>query len=206
MNKQPLEQVLIPNAVKGDLDAFNQLVLLYQDIAYRYASALAGDPDEAEDVTQESFIKAFQNIASFHGGSFRAWLLRIITNTIYDHSRRRKKYPAIPLYPEDPDGEEFDSPQWLSDPAAFVEAAAQRNEEARYLYQMLEELPALYRSVITLVDVYELDYVETAELLHIPVGTVKSRLARARMQIRDRLLGTQFIPRPAAGCLQAAGL
>lgn len=117
-----------------------------------------------------------------------------------------KKYPAIPLYPEDPDGEEFDSPQWLSDPAAFVEAAAQRNEEARYLYQMLEELPALYRSVITLVDVYELDYVETAELLHIPVGTVKSRLARARMQIKDRLLGTQFIPRPAAGCLQATGL
>lgn len=184
------EQALVANASKGDLDAFNQLVLSYQDIAYRYASALADDPDSAEDITQESFIKAFQNISGFRGGSFRAWLLKIVTNTSHDWSRRIRRHPVSPLFPEDKDGDEIESSVWLADPGASVEATLQQKEESRRLYCVLNELPVAYRSVITLIDLYELDYSEVAQILHIPLGTVKSRLARARMQMKDKLQGT----------------
>jgi len=199
MTTQPSEKVLITSASNGDFDAFNQLVLTYQNIAYRHASALVDDPDSAEDITQESFIKAFQNIGSFRGGSFRAWLLKIVTNTSYDRSRRIRKHPTFPLYPMGEDGEEVESPAWTADPSACVETTVQRNEESIHLYRMLDELPAVYRSVITLVDVYELDYVDAAEILHIPLGTLKSRLSRARLQMQDRLQGALHISLALAG-------
>jgi len=181
------EQIVVVNAMKGDLEAFNQLVLQYQDVAYRYANALTNDPDSAEDVTQESFIKAFQNIKGLRGGSFRAWLLKIVTNTAHDRLRRLKRHPAIPLFPEDEDGEEIESPAWLADPGASVETTVQQKEVSSQLERMLDELPEIYRSVITLIDLYELDYIETAEILKVPVGTVKSRLARARIQMKEKL-------------------
>jgi len=199
LTARSFEQGLISNATNGDLDAFNQLVLTYQNIAYHHANALVGDPDSAEDIMQESLIKAFQNIGSFRGGSFRAWLLKIVTNTSHDLWRRTKRHLTSPLFPENEDGEEFESPVWIADPTASVEATVQQNEEARHLYRMLDELPAFYRSVITLIDVYELDYTEAAEILHIPLGTVKSRLARARMQMRDKLHGALHISLGLAG-------
>lgn len=171
---------MICNAKRGDLEAFNQLVLNYQDMACRHASALTGDPSDAEDVTQESFIKAFQNLAAFRGGSFLA-------NTSHDLSRRRRKYATAPLLPADAEGEEMDSPAWLRDPAPSVQAAAQYHEEARQLYRILNELPAAYRSIITLVDLYGLDYSEAAQVLHIPIGTVKSRLTRACMKMKNEV-------------------
>jgi RNA polymerase sigma-70 factor (ECF subfamily) len=190
MTTQSSEPILIASASNGDLDAFNQLVLNYQHIAYRHASALVDDPDLAEDVTQESFIKAFQNIRSFRGGSFRVWLLKIVTNTCRDQWRRMMRHPTIALFPDNKDGEEIESPIWLVDRNASVETAVQRNEESYQLYQLLGELPAAYRSVITLVDVYELDYREAAVILNVPLGTVKSRLARGRMQMQDKMRAT----------------
>lgn len=178
-----VEAVLIRKAAKGSLDAFNQLVLRYQDKAYYHAYALLGDAPSAEDVAQESFIKAFQNIRSFRGGSFRAWLLRIVTNTAYDLYRRSRKHPVQSLFPGDVYGEEIESPAWLTDPSASVEATVEQNEDAARLYQLLSELPEIYRSTLTLVDLYELDYWEAAEVLQVPLGTVKSRLARGRVQL-----------------------
>jgi len=192
------EQTLIDNARNDDLDAFNQLVLNYQDVVYRHASALVDSADTAEDVTQESFIKAYQNIHSFRGGSFRVWLLKIVTNTSRDRWRRIMRHPTISLFPEDEDGNEFESPEWIADTAASVETAVQRNEESDYLYRMVDELPAVYRSVITLIDIYELDYAEAAQILGIPLGTVKSRLTRARLRMKDKLLGTLHMPLPLA--------
>ena len=183
------EQTLVANASKGDMEAFNQLVLNYQDIVYRYANNLAEDPDSAEDITQESFIKAFQNIGGYRGGSFRAWLLKIVANTSRDQWRRIKRHPSVALFPEGEYGDEIESPAWLADPTTSVESTVQGNEESRRLYRLLDELPASYRSVITLIDLYELDYTEAAQILHIPLGTVKSRLARARMQMKDKLQG-----------------
>ena len=193
MTAEISEQVLVANASNGNLEAFNQLVLNYQDIAYRHANALTSDPDSAEDITQESFIKAFQNISGFRGGSFRAWLLKIVANTSRDQWRRIKRHPSVALFPEGEYGDEIESPGWLADPTVSVEATVQNNEESHHLYRTLGELPASYRSVITLIDLYELDYTEAAQILHIPLGTVKSRLARARLQMKKKLKGTTHI-------------
>jgi RNA polymerase sigma-70 factor (ECF subfamily) len=171
----------------GDLEAFNELVLVYQDLAYHHAYALLGDPDLAEDAAQESFIKAFQNISGFRGGSFRSWLLKIVTNSAYDVLRRAGRHPLQPLFPVDENGEEVESAPWLADPAPGVQATVEQHELSKEIYRVLDGLPDAYRSVITLVDLYELDYTEAAQALKVPLGTVKSRLARARMEMQKRL-------------------
>jgi RNA polymerase sigma-70 factor (ECF subfamily) len=174
-------------AVRGDLDAFNQLVLRYQNLAYPHAFRLMGDAATAEDAVQESFLKAYRNLHRFRGGSFRAWLMRIITNTVYDMLRASQRHPLQTLFPTNEHGEEIESPAWLADPRASVQATVERNELARTIHSSLNQLPARYREVLTLVDLYAFDYMEAAQALNIPVGTVKSRLARARVQLRGEL-------------------
>jgi len=181
------EGSLVRLASSGDLDAFNQLVLANQNMAYNHAYALLGDPASAEDAAQESFIKAFQNIGGFRGGSFRGWLLKIVTNSAYDVLRRSKRHPNQPLLPEDDNGEEMESPAWLADPSASVQETVEQNELSKCIYKTLDKLPEVYRSVLTLIDINEFDYAETAEALKVPIGTVKSRLARARLQMQKRL-------------------
>jgi RNA polymerase sigma factor (sigma-70 family) len=181
------EDILVEQASKGNLNAFNQLVSCYQDFAYNLAYALVGDPDIADDMAQESFIKAYRNINQFRGGCFRSWLLRIVTNACYDLLRRLGGHPEQSLFPLDADGEETETASWLADPAASVEMTVEHNEEVRRVYQIVDELPAVYRSTITLIDFYELDYQEAARILKVPLGTIKSRLARARFKIRERL-------------------
>ena len=178
---------LIEQAMTGDLEAFNELVLTYQDLAYHHAYALLGDPDLAEDAAQESFIKAFQNIGGFRGGSFRSWLLKIVTNSAYDVLRRAGRHPVQPLFPVDENGEEVESAAWLADPAPGVQSTVEQHELSKEIYRVLDGLPDAYRSVITLVDLYELDYTEAAQALKVPLGTVKSRLARARLEMQKRL-------------------
>jgi len=189
MTAQLSEQALIVSASSGDLDSFNQLVLSYQNIAFRYANSLVDDPASAEDITQESFIKAFQHINTFHGSSFCAWLLTIVKNTSHDKIRWNSRRATVTLFPEDKDGEEIESPARIIDPNASVESTVQRGEESRRLYRILDELPIPYRNVITLIDVYDLDYTEAAQILQVPLGTAKSRLARARMQRKNKLQG-----------------
>jgi RNA polymerase sigma-70 factor (ECF subfamily) len=177
----------IEKAVKGDLDAFNQLVLSYQTIAYNHAYGRLGDPDAAEDATQEAFLHAFQAMNGFRGGSFRAWLLKIVTNAAYDMLRRSGRHPTQPLFPVDEDGEEIESAGWLADPNPSVQETVEDNEFSKKMYKLLDELPEVYRSVLTLVDVMELDYAEASQTLRVPIGTVKSRLARARLQMQKKL-------------------
>jgi len=184
---QTHDEALILAASKGNLEAFNQLVLSYQNLAYSHAYSLMGDPASAEDVTQESFVKAFQGLNSFRGGSFRSWLLRIVTNCAYDILRRSKRHPSQPLFPEDDNGEELDSAPWLADPSASVQDAVEQAELSEEIRGLMEQLPETYRNVLTLVDVYQFDYLEAAETLRVPIGTVKSRLARARMQMKEML-------------------
>lgn len=193
------EESILLRASGGDLGAFNQLVRYYQEMAYNHACALLGDPDLAEDVTQESFIKAFQAMRTFRGGSFRGWLLRIVTNSAYDLLRHAGRHPTRSLFPMDEHGEEMESPSWMADRALSVQAAVEQNEVTRHVYRLLDELPAAYRSVLTLIDVQELDYTEAAEALDIPLGTVKSRLARARLQMRQKLADTLQIHGPVTG-------
>ncbi len=181
------ESVLVKQAIAGNLDAFNQLVLHYQNLAYSHAYALLGDPDSAEDAAQESFIKAFQAMNGYRGGCFRSWLLKIVTNSAYDMMRRVRRHPNQALYPVDENGEEIESVSWLVDPSIAVEEAVEHKESSSAIYQLLDQLPAVYRSVITLIDINELDYTEAAAVLGVPIGTIKSRLARARLQMQEKL-------------------
>ncbi|HLE16509.1 MAG TPA: sigma-70 family RNA polymerase sigma factor [Anaerolineales bacterium] len=183
------EAGLIQSACKGDLDSFNRLVLAYQDIVYNQAYRVLGDSPAADDAAQEAFIAAYQNLRSFRGGSFRAWLLRIVTNTCYDELRRRKRRPSVPLEPLDDAGDEIESPHWIADPGELPEDQAARAELGLAIQRCLQELPSEFRTVVALVDVQGLDYGEVAQVIGKPLGTVKSRLARARVRLRDCLQG-----------------
>jgi RNA polymerase sigma-70 factor (ECF subfamily) len=183
------ETELIHAARCGDLDSFNRLVLAYQDMVYSQAYRLIGEPEAAEDAAQDAFISAFRNLGSYRGGSFKAWLLRIVTNGCYDELRRRKRRPTTPLEPLDNDSEEIESPRWLSDPGDSPEQTAERAELAKALQHCLSDLPPEFRSVVILVDIQGLDYSEAAQVVGAPLGTVKSRLARARLRLRDCLQG-----------------
>jgi len=183
------ETYLIQSAQKGDLDAFNRLVLAYQDIVYNQAYRLLGDEDSAADAAQEAFISAYRHITSYRGGSFRAWLLRIVTNASYDDLRQRQRRPTTSLEPVDEDGEEVESPHWMADTSALPEDEAERAEMGRAINDCLQGLPEEFRTAVVLVDVQGMDYSEAAEVLGKPIGTIKSRLARARLRLRDCLHG-----------------
>ena len=192
------EKAMVEAAIKGDLDTFNQLVLAYQDLVYQHAYSLLSDTDIAEDVTQESFIKAFHALKSFRGGSFRSWLLRIVTNSAYDFLRRSKRRPTQPLFPTDDDGEELDSASWLADPDSSVQDKVENKELSEEVRVLLEQLPEAYRNVLILVDLYQFDYTEAATTLQIPMGTIKSRLARARLQMKEKLMNNDIFKNATA--------
>ena len=183
------EAALIGFARNGDLDAFNRLVLAYQDQVYNHAFRVMGENAAAEDATQEAFISAYKNLSGFRGGSFRAWLLRIVTNACYDELRRRKRRPSTPLEPLDEDGEEVESPSWLIDVSELPEDELEREELGRAIQHCLNSLPADFRTAVVSVDLQGLDYAEAAQVLRLPLGTVKSRLARARLRLRECLKG-----------------
>lgn len=181
------EHELIWAAQAGDISAFNPLVLKYQDLIYRQAYYLLKDDENAQDLTQDVFIKAFQKLDTFRGGSFKAWLLRMVTNAAYDELRRYKRYPLIPLNPANDDDVEIESPGWLTDPGFSPEEIAEQNDFRRALQRCLDKLQPNYRSAVILVDLQELDYEAASEVLGIPMGTLKSRLSRARLYLRDSL-------------------
>ncbi len=183
------ELALIKFAQKGDLDAFNRLVLVYQDIAFNLAYRMLGDSGLAEDATQDAFFSAYRHLSSFRGGSFKAWVLRMVTNTCYDELRRQKRRPTTPLEPQTENDEEMEAPAWLADNSHSPEENAERNELDRAIQHCLETLTPDFRAVVILVDVQGLDYEEVSASAGTPLGTIKSRLARARLKMRDCLQG-----------------
>ncbi len=183
------EARLIQDAQQGDLEAFNRLILAYQDRVYNQAFRVLGEYQSADDATQEAFISAYKNIRTFRGGSFRAWLLRIVTNACYDELRRKKRRPTTPLEPVDDEGEEIESPKWIADPGELPEDNVARSELANAIQACLDQLSDDFRVVVVLVDVQGLDYLEASEIIGKPLGTIKSRLARARNRMRDCLQG-----------------
>lgn len=183
------EAALIQEAQNGNLDAFNRLVLAYQDLVYSQAYRMMGEAYSAEDAVQEAFISAYRSLRTFRGGSFKSWLLRIVTNACYDELRWRKRRPTTPLEPVDEDDETIESPHWLADPGESPEEAAERAELSSALQRCLDELPDDFRVVVILVDIQGFDYSDASNVIKKPLGTVKSRLARARVRLRDCLQG-----------------
>ena len=191
------EPALIRSAQGGDLDAFNTLVLHYQDALFNAALRILGDEDLAEDAAQEAFLSAFRNLNSYRGGSFRAWLMRTVTNACYDELRRRKRHPTSALEPDGQDGDEVESPRWLADPGLTPEQQAEARELEHAIQHCLQGLPAEFRAVVVLADIQGLDYTEVAAALRAPLGTIKSRLARARLRLRECLQGFAELLPPA---------
>jgi RNA polymerase sigma-70 factor (ECF subfamily) len=183
------ESALIIEAQHGSLDAFNSLVLAYQDALFNTALRILNDDDQAADAVQDAFISAFHAINSFRGGSFRAWLMRTVTNACYDELRRKKRRPTTPLEPESADGDEMESPSWLADPSATPEENLDQAELEHAIQHCLENLPMDFRAVVVLADIQGLDYSEVAVAVRKPLGTIKSRLARARLRLRECLQG-----------------
>jgi RNA polymerase sigma-70 factor (ECF subfamily) len=183
------EQALIHDAQNGSLDAFNALVLHYQDSVYNTALRILGDDELAADVTQDAFISAFKSIKSFRGGSFKAWLMRTVTNACYDELRRQKRRPTVSLEPDTDDGEEMDSPRWLADPNMTPDQKAEADELEHAIQHCLNNLPIEFKTVVIMADIQGMDYVEVAASVRVPLGTIKSRLARARLRLRECLQG-----------------
>jgi len=181
------ETLLIHKAQRGNVDAFNMLVLKYQDMLYRIAWRILHDDFAADDATQNAMIQAFKNIKSFRGGSFKSWLARVTVNASYDELRRWNRQPAMSLEQFNNEGDEIESPLWMRDPATGPEDALESVEMSDAIQHCLRDLIPDYRTVVVLVDIEGLSYEEAAQAVRIPVGTVKSRLARARMQIRKTL-------------------
>jgi RNA polymerase sigma factor (sigma-70 family) len=181
------EERLIHAAQHGDLEAFNQLVLAYQDRVYRQALWILGEVEEAEDAAQEAFMRAYLNLGRFYGATFKAWLLRIVTNYCLDLLRRQKTHPKTHLDVVNEEGEEFESASWMIDPCLPIEALMEEEELMATLRRCLERLDPDYRVAVILVDIQEFDYQEAAQIVGVCLGTFKSRLSRARVILRNLL-------------------
>lgn len=186
-----MEAAFIQAAQQGELEAFNELVLMHQDRAYNLAYRILGDRTGAEDAIQEAFLLAYRHIARFHTGSFYAWLYRIVTNVCYDALRYHKRRPAVTftrLFGETDDDPDFDLPTHDDSPEVIV----QQRELANLLLQHIGALPADQRITLVLSDVQGLSYQEIAAITRSNLGTVKSRLNRARRKLRQSLSGAQL--------------
>ncbi len=188
------ESALIRAAQRGNLDAFNELVLTYQHRVYNLAYRMLGDAAAADDATQETLISAYRNLGGFRGGSFVSWLLRIVANRCYDELRRQKRRPATSW-------DDFGEVDEEANPALIngngsPEDHLERDELSRLLQAAINSLPPDQRVVVLLSDVEGMDYAEIAAAVRVPLGTVKSRLARGRARLRDLLQAQrELLPR-----------
>jgi RNA polymerase sigma-70 factor (ECF subfamily) len=185
-----LEQVRA--ARKGDLESFNELVRAYQDSVYRWVYRLVNEPELAEDITQTVFLTAFQKLNTFRDGSFKGWLFRIARNESYDELRRRKRRPSVSLQQPLWEDESQELGEILPDNVPAPEEVVEQHEQRRLVQRTLERLPKEQREVLALVDMSEMDYQEAAQVLGVPIGTIKSRLARARAHLRQLLVEGGF--------------
>ncbi len=179
------EQKLIASARGGHLHAFNQLIQAYQGVAYGVARRILSDPDLAADAVQDSFIKAYHKLDQYRGGSFKAWLLRIVVNTCYDRLRALRRRPTTSL---DDLFEQPDRSELLLAPTEGPESYALRRELRVELETAIADLPYHQRVVVVLSDIEGYNYHEISDIVGIPLGTVKSRIARGRARLRDRLV------------------
>lgn len=179
------ESAAIRRALTGDANAFNYLVITYQRLAHRVAYRILQDKEAAADATQETFLRAYRSLATFGKGQFKNWLLRILTNTCYDLLRmqRRQLETAIDDLPI-----ELESTAGLTDWAVSPDAYIEWKELLQWVEWGLRALPADLRVAVVLYDVHGYSYKEIAEIMGVPMGTVKSRLNRSRAHLRNFLL------------------
>jgi RNA polymerase sigma-70 factor (ECF subfamily) len=179
-----VEADLVRRTRAGELDAFNALVDLHQRATYNLCLRMLGSAAAAEDATQDAFFSAYRHIATFKGGHFRPWLLRIAANACTDELRRRSRRPAISLDAPAPGSSD---PPDVADRAPGPETAALRGEQHDIVQAALLRLPEDQRLAVVLCDMQGFSYEEIAATMRTSTGTVKSRIARGREKLRREL-------------------
>jgi RNA polymerase sigma-70 factor, ECF subfamily len=181
------ESALVARAKAGDVEAFSELVRHYERRVFRMAKQITQNDDDAEDVLQETFLKAYTHLDAFQGNSkFYTWLVRIAVNEALMKLRKRRSDRTVPLdEPIDTGEDEMvrEIAVWDEDP----EQTYSREELGQILNQAIESLKPAYRTVFILRDIEEMSIEETAEVLGLSISAVKSRLLRARLQLREKL-------------------
>lgn len=183
----------VESVLGGDVNAFETLVLSYEKNVYNLALRMVKNPEDASDMAQEAFIRAYNSLASFRGESkFSVWLYRIVSNVCLDFLRSRSRHPTVSLSVENDEGEEteLDIPDESQSPEALLERRLTRDSVRRGLDALSEE----YRQILLLREIQGLSYDEIAETLSMELGTVKSRIFRARKKLCDFLLRDGNIP------------
>ena len=182
------ESTLICLAKAGDLDAFNQIVLAYQDRLYNVAFYLLHSEESAADAVQNAVIKSYRSLQSFRGGPFYPWLVRILKNGCIDELRRRKRYPSLPLEPWSKEDDPIEDATWLEDYSTEPAHICELRELSRTIFESIRRIPTEYQLPLVLVDIEGMDYAQAASVVGIHLNTFKSRLSRARAKV-CRLLG-----------------
>jgi RNA polymerase sigma-70 factor, ECF subfamily len=172
---------LVGRARRGDPEAFTQLMMQYQVPLYNMALRMVGRPDDAADIAQEAFTRAWQKIRTLRDAPFKSWLFQIAANLCYDHFRRGKRYGVMP------EDDQTSNVVSLGIATPDPQERAEASERNRLVRESIEALDPDMRLAIILRDVNGMAYDEIAGVLRVPLGTVKSRIARARAQVQERL-------------------
>ena len=181
------EYAVIQRCKQGDLSAFDELVRMYEKQVYNFAYRLAGNYDDANDIASEAFVKVFNAIDSFRGdANFSTWLFRIVTNLYLDERKRSKAHMNIPL-DEYIDLDESTVTRQIEDSSPGPHELLEARERAEVLQGVIQQLPDYQRVMVLLFHTQGKSYEEIAEIIGLPIGTVKSRLNRARLALRDKL-------------------
>ena len=181
------EKAIIKQVLAGDNDAFGILVETYQDRVFNLALRMSGNTDDAFDLAQEAFFRAWRGLSGFQfEASFSTWLFRLTSNVCLDWLRAKKRRPTVSLTSVDDEEEtvQLDLPDPGMGPEELLIAAENRST----LAAAMNALPVEYRQILTLRAIDDLSYTEIAEVLQLREGTVKSRLSRARVALRNKLL------------------
>ncbi len=187
------EAQIVRRVLQGDVNAFEKLVTEYEKAVYAIALRMTGNAEDAADMTQETFIKAYNSLQSFRGDSkFSVWLYRIASNVCLDFLRSRSRKPTVSLSVEDDEGEETELD--IADESQSPEQLLERGLTRDAVRRGLEALPPDYRQILLLREIQGLSYEEIADTLSIEVGTVKSRIFRARKRLCSFLIQDGNIP------------
>ncbi len=189
------DQQLVKRTLQGDTYAFDELVKTYQNKVYMLAYRYMGNEDDANDMAQEAFIKAYRSLRSFKGdASFGTWIYRITTNVCLDELRRRKR-KIVPISLDEPlatlDGTEIE--REISDQSLAADVVYEKKEFSRNIQLLLDEMKYEHKTVIVLRDIMELSYEEIAVVLDCSIGTVKSRISRARNILQKKLTERELL-------------
>jgi RNA polymerase sigma-70 factor (ECF subfamily) len=187
------ENLIVQQVLDGDTNAFEELVLEYEKKVYNVALRMVNNQEDAEDITQEAFIKAYNSLANFRGDSkFSVWLTRIVSNMCLDLIRSRGRRPTISLSVEDEDGENVELE--ISDIRQSPETIMEQQLTKDSVRRGLKQLPDEYREILLLREIQGLSYEEISAALDLEVGTVKSRIYRGRKKLCDYLIKDGNIP------------